>query len=54
MSSDLLAEEHGSKLADVRGFGGAEMLNECRDHLWILGETLYLLFRLAASVVVRH
>lgn len=54
MSGDLLAEEHGGELADVGSLGGAEMLHERRDHLWVLRQTLYLLLRLPPGIVVRH
>lgn len=54
VAGDLLAEEDGGELADVGGLGGAEVLDQRRNHQWILGQPLNLLLRLPPGVVVRH
>lgn len=54
MSGDPFPEEDGGELADVRGFSGAEVLDEGGNDLRILGEALDLILRLTTSVVVGH
>lgn len=54
MTGDLLAEEDGGELADIGGFGSAEVVNESRNHLRVLGETLDLVLGLTAGIVIGH
>lgn len=54
MAGDLLAEENGGELTDVRGLGGAEVVDQRRNHLRVLGQSLNLILSLAAGVVVWH
>ena len=54
VTSDLLPQEDGGELADVGGLGGAEVLNQSRDDLQILCQSLNLLLRLPPCVVVWH
>lgn len=54
MASDLLSEEDGGELADVRGLGGAEVVDEGGNDSGVLGQPLDLLLCLPPRVVVRH
>lgn len=54
VAGDLLAEEHSRELAHIGGLGRAEVVDQGRNHLRILGQPLNLVLRLPPCIVVRH
>lgn len=54
VTCDFFAEEHRGELANVWGFCGAKVVNQSRNHLRILSQTLDLLLRLSPGIIVRH
>lgn len=54
VTRDLLAKQHGGQLSDVGGLGGAQMLNQGRNHLRVLSQPLNLVLRLTPGIVVGH